>query len=322
MQEAGAGVEDLDKAAARADDELGRAGEGLAADCPRALAGDDAAGDRQAVGADAVDGVWLELDVRIDPESLLKSLSLRERGRGRGRVSLRERRGTRAAGRGEGQGLGGQLATGQVDGRRAAHPPDLVAASLKLDQPLLASGRDVRCERNEDSAAARVEVSRVPGSDGARDYLNGTTARHGQRHQGQTCTLHCSLVVVAGLSRQGHMPADHAYQLPSTFNGSAAKQTSHSDFITLGSGKSKARSRTRRRLAGTYRESSAQKSLTSSRGAGMRRAKYFSIGRENSPPEAPRGRKFPSHCRIRAYVMRKRPSRETAKQNANKCQDA
>ena len=126
-----AAVEQLDQPAPLAHAEPRRARQGLRGDRPRAFAGVDAAGDRQAVGAESIDRIGLELDVGIDPEGLLEA---------------------------GGQRLGGHFAAADVDGRIPADPPDLVAAALEFDQPLLARGHDVRGKGNEDDAAAAVQV--------------------------------------------------------------------------------------------------------------------------------------------------------------------
>ena len=83
------------------------------------------------MGADAIDRLGREANVRIDPAGLLET---------------------------GGQGLGGHFAAAHVDGRISARAPDFVAAALEFDQPLLARRRDVRREGNEDDATGATLI--------------------------------------------------------------------------------------------------------------------------------------------------------------------
>ena len=111
-----------------------RAGSGCPG--PGALAGVNAAGDRQVIGAQALDGIGMELDIGVDPEGFFEA---------------------------GGQGIGGHLVAALVDGRIAAHPPHLVAAALEFDQPSLAGGRNVGGKRHENDATARIHHLRRGG---------------------------------------------------------------------------------------------------------------------------------------------------------------
>ena len=133
VQEAGPGIQDLAQPAALAAAQPGRAGQGLAGQGARALAGVNAAADRQAVGPQALDGVGMELDVGVDPEGFFVAV---------------------------GQGVGDDLAAADVDLGIAAHPPHGIAAALEFDQALFASRRHVRGEGHQNHAPPRVHSDR------------------------------------------------------------------------------------------------------------------------------------------------------------------
>ncbi len=129
VHESGRTVENFVESGSFAHAKVGGAGKRLAGKGTGIFSGVNATHDRKVVGAEAVDGIGMEIDIGIDPERFLEAC---------------------------GKGIGSHLVAAEVNVRVSADSLHAIAPPLKSMERHFALRCDVGCEGDEDDATSRI----------------------------------------------------------------------------------------------------------------------------------------------------------------------